>query len=89
MISVFRSVFSLLLSYGLLLLANGLFNSLLGLRATLEGVSTSWLGLIMASYFLGLLLGGLFAGRIVARVGHIRAFAVFASLMSTTALLHP
>ena len=89
MISVFRSIFSLLLSYGLLLLANGLFNSLLGLRATLEGVSTSWLGLIMASYFLGLLLGGLFAGRIVTRVGHIRAFAVFASLMSTTALLHP
>ena len=83
------SIFSLLLSYGLLLLANGLFNSLLGLRATLEGVSTSWLGFIMASYFLGLLLGGLFAGRIVARVGHIRAFAVFASLMSTTALLHP
>ncbi len=89
MISVFRSIFSLLLSYCLLLLANGLFNSLLGLRATLEGVSTSWLGFIMASYFLGLLLGGLFAGRIVARVGHIRAFAVFASLMSTTALLHP
>ena len=89
MISVFRSIFSLLLSYCLLLLANGLFNSLLGLRATLEGVSTSWLGFIMASYFLGLLLGGLFAGRIVTRVGHIRAFAVFASLMSTTALLHP
>ena len=89
MISVFRSIFSLLLSYGLLLLANGLFNSLLGLRATLEGVSTSWLGFIMASYFLGLLLGGLFAGRIVTRVGHIRAFAVFASLKSTTALLHP
>jgi len=88
-ISVFRSIFSLLLSYGFLLLANGLFNSLLGLRATLEGVSTSWLGFIMASYFLGLLMGGLFAGRIVARVGHIRAFAVFASLMSTTALLHP
>lgn len=89
MFAVYRSIFSLLLSYGLLLLANGLFNSLLGLRATLEGVSTSWLGFIMASYFLGLLLGGLFAGRIVARVGHIRAFAVFASLMSTTALLHP
>ena len=87
--SVFRSKFSLLLSYGFLLLANGLFNSLLGLRAKLEGVTTSWLGFIMASYFLGLLLGGLFAVRIISRVGHIRAFAVFASLMSATALLHP
>jgi MFS family permease len=46
-------------------------------------------GFIVASYFFGLLLGGVFAGRVVARVGHIRSFAAFASLMSITALLHP
>ena len=69
MFFVYRSFFSLLFSYGLLLLANGLFNSLLGLRATLEGVTPSWLGFIIASYFLGLLLGGLLAGRIVASAG--------------------
>ena len=46
-------------------------------------------GIIVASYFFGLLCGGVFAGRIVARVGHIRSFAAFASLMSVTALLHP
>jgi MFS family permease len=36
-----------------------------------------------------LLLGGLFAGRVVTRVGHIRSFAAFASLMSVSALLFP
>jgi MFS family permease len=87
--STLRTVFSLLLSYGLLLLANGLFSTLLGVRTQVEGFSTDIVGFIVASYFLGLLFGGLLAGRVVARVGHIRSFAAFASLMSVTALLHP
>ena len=40
----------------------------------------------MAAYFLGLLAGGIQAVRVVAAVGHIRAFAAFASIMSVTAL---
>jgi MFS family permease len=83
-----RSVFSLLLSYGLLLLANGLFGTLLGVRSQIEGFGTEVVGLIMAAYFLGLLQGALRATMIVAAVGHIRAFAAFASVMSVTALLH-
>ncbi|TDJ19592.1 MAG: MFS transporter [Gammaproteobacteria bacterium] len=83
-----RSVFSLLLSYGLLLLANGLFGTLLGVRSQIEGFGTEVVGLIMAAYFLGLLQGALRATMIVAAVGHIRAFAAFASVMSITALLH-
>ncbi len=83
-----RSVFSLLLSYGLLLLANGLFGTLLGVRSQIEGFSTQVVGLIMAAYFLGLLQGAVRASNIVSAVGHIRAFAAFASVMSVTALLH-
>lgn len=89
MFSTLSTVFSLLLSYGLLLLANGLFSTLLGVRTQVEGFSTDLVGFIVASYFFGLLLGGLFAGRVVVRVGHIRSFAAFASLMSVSALLHP
>ena len=89
MFSTLSAVFSLLLSYGLLLLANGLFATLLGVRTQVEGFPTDLVGFIVAAYFFGLLLGGLFAGRVVARVGHIRSFAAFASLMSVSALLHP
>ncbi len=89
MFSTLRTVFSLLLSYGLLLIANGLFSTLLRVRTQVEGFSTDIVGFIIASYFLGLLLGGMLAGRVVARVSHIRSFAAFASLMSVTALLHP
>ena len=83
-----RSIASLLLSYGLLLLANGLFGTLLGLRSKLEGFSTETTGLIMAGYFVGLLLGALYAVRVVAAVGHIRSFAAFASIMSVAVLAH-
>jgi len=83
------TVVSLLLSYGLLLLANGLFSTLLGVRTQVEGFSPTLVGFIVAAYFMGLLFGGLFAGRVVTRVGHIRSFAAFASLMSVSALLFP
>ena len=88
MLDTLRSVFSLFLSYGLLLLANGLFATLLGVRTRLEGFSTLTTGVIVAFFFLGLFSGALFGARVVARVGHIRAFAAFASVMSASALFH-
>ncbi|MBT8433359.1 MAG: MFS transporter [Gammaproteobacteria bacterium] len=89
MFKTLGTVASLLLSYGLLLLANGLFSTLLAVRTQVEGFSSTTVGFIVASYFFGLLLGGLFAGRAVTRVGHIRSFAAFASFVSISALLHP
>ena len=80
------SVAALLASYALLLLANGLFGTLIGLRTQIENFSTAVAGLIVAAYFVGLLMGGIQAVRIVAAVGHIRAFAAFASIMSVSAL---
>ena len=80
------SVAALLTSYALLLLANGLFGTLIGLRTQIESFSTAVAGLIVAAYFVGLLMGGIQAVRIVAAVGHIRAFAAFASIMSVSAL---
>ena len=71
------------------MLANGLFSTLLGVRTQVEGFSATLVGFIVAAYFSGLLLGGLFASRVVTRVGHIRSFAAFASLMSVSALLFP
>lgn len=89
MFKTLGTVVALLLSYGLLLLANGLFSTLMGVRTQVEGFSPTLVGFIVACYFAGLLLGGLFAGRVVTRVGHIRSFAAFASVMSVSALLLP
>ena len=89
MFKTLGTVVALLFSYGLLLFANGLFSTLLGVRTQVEGFSPNVVGFIVAAYFFGLLLGGLYAAKVVIRVGHIRSFAVFASCMSVSALLHP
>ena len=53
-----KSISSLFLSFGLLLLGSGMTGTLLGLRARHEGFPTEITGIIMAGYFFGLLLGG-------------------------------
>jgi MFS family permease len=83
-----KSITSLLMSHGLLLLGNGMISILLGLRSRMEGFSTEITGFVMAGYFVGLLIGAIYAARVVTSVGHIRAFAAFASIMSVTVLGH-
>lgn len=88
MIVTARSLSVLFCSYGLLILANGLFTTLLSLRIKTEGYSTTVVGLLMGSYFLGMFLGARYTSRVIRRSGHIRSFAAFASLMSMSPLLH-
>jgi MFS family permease len=83
-----KSVRALLLSYWLLMMATGLFSTLVAVRTDIESFSIFVTGLVMSAYFFGLLLGALFSVHLVIRVGHIRAFAVYASLMSTASILH-
>jgi MFS family permease len=88
MLTLIAPISSLLGGVALLLLGNGLLNTLLTLRGVAEGYSTSMLGLIMSGYFVGFLLGTWLAIPLVRRVGHIRAFAFCAALAAITALLH-
>ncbi|HET8882709.1 MAG TPA: MFS transporter [Solimonas sp.] len=88
MIRHLYSLSSLLLGTALLLAGTGLFGTLLAVRGGLEGFAPNVLGLVMSAYFAGYLLGTCINPRIIHRVGHIRAFAIFAALASCTAILH-
>lgn len=79
---------ALLVAVALLLAGNGLLATLLALRANASGFSLEVTGLILAFYHLGFILGSLNAGRFITRVGHIRAFAAFAAIASSSALAH-
>lgn len=81
------SVRSLLVAIFILMLGSGFMAPLVALR--LEGTTaTIAIGLVATSYFAGLVVGALRAGAIVARVGHIRAFAVFVAVFSASALAY-
>lgn len=79
---------ALLAGVALLLLGGGLLGTLLAVRGGLEGYSTTVIGLVMSAYFVGFLVGTGIAPILIRRVGHIRAFAIFAAVASTTALIH-
>jgi MFS family permease len=72
----------------LIMIANGLQGTLLGVRAGIEGFSTFTIGILMSFYYLGFLGGYFFVPKLVLRVGHIRVFAALASLASAAVLLH-
>lgn len=85
---VLGAAWALLAGIALLMLGTGLQGSLLGVRASLEGFGTVVTGAIMSSYYVGFLFGSIWAPRLVTGVGHIRVFAAFASVASSTVLLH-
>ena len=88
MLAAISSAWALLLGIALIMLGNGLQNTLLGVRATLEGFGTATTGLVMTAYFAGFVAGSVIVPRLLANVGHVRVFAAVASLASGTALLH-
>ncbi len=67
--------------------ALGVMTPLIPLLLLRFGVSDTLIGIVASAYFVGFLGGALTADRIVARVGHIRAFAVFAAAAADAALL--
>ena len=82
------SVWVLFLGTALLMAGNGLQGSLLGIRSDIEGFATPAIGIVMASYYAGFLVGSLTIPARLASVGHIRVFAGLASLTSSVALIH-
>lgn len=82
------AVSALLLSVAILLAGSGLQGTLLGVRATIEAFTPVALGVVMAAYYLGFSLGCLSGSWFINRVGHIRTFAVLASIASAAALVH-
>lgn len=88
MVALVLPIAALLLAVALLLLGTGLLNTLVAVRAGLEGYSAGLIGVIMSGYFVGFFLGTFLALPLIRRVGHIRAFALCAALAAASALVH-
>lgn len=89
MLSVMRNSWALLLGMMLLMLGNGVLGTLLGVRGKLEGFSMQEMSYVMAAYSVGFLLGSRFAPQMIQRVGHVRVFSAFGSLISAGMILFP
>jgi MFS family permease len=88
MLARLRPILPVLLGVGIAQLALGALNPLISLALVQRGAATPVIGLVLSCYFVGFLVGTQVCARIVDRVGHIRAFAVFAALAADAGLLH-
>lgn len=86
MLNAINPVRSLLLAILMLMAGSGFMATLIGVRLERAGHGALVVGAVGTAYFLGLVIGSLKAGRLVGRVGHIRAFAAFVSLFSASTL---
>jgi len=72
----------------MMLIGSGLLSTYLALRLAAEHVDSLWVGALMASNYFGLVLGGKVGHRLIARVGHIRAYATCAGIVGAAVLGH-
>ena len=82
-----QSVVPVLLGIACIEGALGVLNPLIGIQLTEAGINSGLIGIVASAYFLGFLMGTLSCHRIIDRVGHIRAFGVFAVLAANVTLL--
>ncbi len=68
--------------------ASGLLTTSLSVLATDLGFAPTAIGLVMATYFFGYVVGTFVCPLVVTGVGHIRAFSVFAAVGAVASLLH-
>ena len=86
MLQLIRTLSAPLSSLVLLILGSGLFNTFVSIRLELAHYSAKTIGMVTAALYLGILLGSLKLGSWIEKVGHIRAFTIFA-VVSTLLVL--
>lgn len=84
---ILKSFSSLYFATLLMLLGSGLLSTYLALRLA-ETADGLWVGALMAANYLGLVLGGKIGHRLIARVGHIRAYVACAGVVTAAVLGH-
>lgn len=80
-------IFTPIVSMLILTVGNGLFTTMTSLQLKTLSVSDFFVGCVAAAYFLGLMIGSYTSQRFIIRVGHIRAYAAFATIMTVATLL--
>ena len=80
-------ILELVIATSIIQLANGFFGTLISLRVPIENFDAP--GLVLSAYFAGFTVGAVRSGTLIARIGHIRAFAAFAGLVAAATAVMP
>lgn len=84
---ILKSVTTPIVSLVILCMGNALFVTYTSVRLKMDGYSINTIGYVVGAYFAGQLVGSYLCDRLIARIGHIRAYAVLATSMTVLAML--
>jgi MFS family permease len=82
------TLLALLFGYALMQVGNTLQGTLLSVRGSIEQFTPTEIGAVGAAFWVGIVIGCLWAGRLIQQVGHTRTFAALAAVAASVALLH-
>ena len=82
------TLLALLLGFGLMQMGNTLQGTLLSVRGELERFAPAQIGAVGSGFWAGIVIGSLYGGKLIQRVGHIRTFLALGAIASTAPLLH-
>jgi len=84
---ILRLIIAPLISLIIVMLGNGFFNTYASLRISSDGYASWVIGVLNSAYFAGVMLGSIYVEKLIDRIGHIRTFAIFASINSAVILV--
>jgi MFS family permease len=87
--AVYSAIVAILLSVLVLITGNSLLNTMVPLSAKIAGFSSLTIGLLGSCLFAGMLAGTIFCPMIIRRVGHVKAYSIFAALAIIGAVSYP
>lgn len=87
--SLVISLSALIFSVFLLMGGNTFVMTLLGVNLGLKDIAPTQIGSIMVCYSIGFMAGSVYGPKVIKRVGHIRAFAVFSAFLASSTLIFP
>lgn len=86
--SLILRIASPLISLVLISIGGGFLGTLLSIRLEMYGASDFQIGLLTTAFYLGYIVGAFKIEAFLIRVGHIRAYAVFAAIIASITLIH-
>ena len=72
----------------ILTIGNALLTTFLSLELAFTGISNIWIGSMTTAYYGGMVLGAFNLEKLILRVGHIRSYSAFASILAVISILH-
>lgn len=83
----FAMLFTPVISMCILTIGNSFYMSYTTLQLEKMGISNSIIGIISASFFAGMMLGSYLSQKLIVRIGYIRSYVLFATLMALSSIM--